>query len=87
MKWQKLKKLLNLVILQKLKDWKNYLKKEKFRIKKSKMKYSNYIKNPSQATLNHIPEKEDKKYSQAKQILLQLELIIQYLLNFLGELT
>jgi hypothetical protein len=51
------------------------------------MKYSNYIKNPSQATLNHIPEKEDKKYSKAKQILLQLELIIQYLLNFLGELT
>ena len=51
------------------------------------MKYSNCIKNPLQAILNLILEKEGKKYSQVKQILLLLELIIQYLLNFQGGLT
>lgn len=51
------------------------------------MKYSNCIKNPLQVILNLILEKEGKKYLQVKQILLLLELIIQYLLNIQGGLT
>jgi hypothetical protein len=50
------------------------------------MKYSNCIKNLLQAISNHILEKEGKKYSQVKQIPLLLELIIQFQLNFQGEL-
>lgn len=51
------------------------------------MKYSNYIKNLLQATLSHTQEKEDKKYLQVKRILLLLELITHYQLNFQGGLT